>query len=117
MLNGEPQVRETILHEIAHALAPGDGHGQKWQQACVKLGIAPTRCYTEAEVRSPARSTSPYEIGCARCDWWSPRFRRPTRMLVCRSCRNGAMIRERSTGRSFQMRAIGSRISLEPVTQ
>ena len=27
LLNGEAEVRDTVLHEIAHALCPGDGHG------------------------------------------------------------------------------------------
>lgn len=114
-LNDHDQVRETILHEIAHALAPGDGHGNKWRSACAKLGIEPNRCYTDVEVKSPSRATSRYEIGCVRCDWWSPRFRRPTRMLVCRMCRNSAIIRERSTGRSFQMRVVGARVQFELV--
>lgn len=115
-LNTSEQVRETILHEIAHAMAPGDGHGNKWRSACARLGIEPNRCYTDSEVKSPSRRMSPFEIGCAQCDWWTPRFRRPTRMLVCRMCRNEAMIRERSTGRSFRLRAVGSNIHFDPVT-
>ena len=33
------QVREAILHEIAHALVPGEGHGPVWQAKAADLGI------------------------------------------------------------------------------
>jgi SprT-like family len=33
---------DTVLHEIAHALAPDDDeHGAKWQAACKKVHVAP----------------------------------------------------------------------------
>lgn len=39
--NGVEQVLDTILHEIAHALTPGDGHGEVWKAMCRKLGCRP----------------------------------------------------------------------------
>lgn len=40
--NSEELVKDTILHEIAHALAgPGTGHGPVWKQWCVKVGAHP----------------------------------------------------------------------------
>ena len=41
--NGKPEhVKDTILHEIAHALAgPGTGHGREWKQWCRKVGAVP----------------------------------------------------------------------------
>lgn len=38
-------VVDTILHEIAHALTPGDHHGDKWKAACNQVGAKPQRCY------------------------------------------------------------------------
>ena len=38
LLNDDGQVRDTVLHEIAHALCPGDGHGPNWKAACRRLG-------------------------------------------------------------------------------
>lgn len=39
----EDKVRDTILHEIAHALTPGDGHGYRWKAMCRKIGANPNR--------------------------------------------------------------------------
>lgn len=47
-INTEDRVRDTILHEIAHALAgPRQGHGPVWRAICVRIGAKPERCYSE----------------------------------------------------------------------
>jgi hypothetical protein len=33
-------VRETLLHEIAHALTPRNGHGLRWQRKARELGVS-----------------------------------------------------------------------------
>src|SRR4051812_28800907 len=36
--NPEPVVRDTLLHEIAHALVgPGHGHDTAWKQMCLRV--------------------------------------------------------------------------------
>lgn len=36
---------DTINHELAHWLTPGEAHGEVWQEMAVRLGAAPeTRC-------------------------------------------------------------------------
>lgn len=41
----ESDVRNTILHEIAHAIAgAAAGHGPKWKAAALAVGARPERC-------------------------------------------------------------------------
>lgn len=50
--NDEMEVKDTILHEIAHALTPHDrGHGWEWKKKCIEIGAKPKRCFTWDEVR------------------------------------------------------------------
>ena len=86
LLNGVDQVRDTILHEIAHALTPGDNHGPKWKAMCRRIGAKPLRCYTQDEVVAPARRAAPFQIGCTTCSWWVDRRRRTRRTLICKTC-------------------------------
>lgn len=88
LLNTLDEVRDTILHEIAHALAPGDGHGPRWRRVCVQIGARPRRCYDDESVVSPPRRPAKMEMGCAACDWWAPRHRRSTRAYLCKRCRS-----------------------------
>lgn len=47
-MNDESDVRDTILHEIAHALVgPGHGHGRVWQRQAMMIGAKPERCATD----------------------------------------------------------------------
>jgi len=44
-MNDEAEVRDTVLHEIAHAFAGSRaGHGTHWQMWAIRLGARPERC-------------------------------------------------------------------------
>jgi hypothetical protein len=46
-MNDIEQSIDTVLHEIAHALAGrGQGHNHVWKQWCIKVGAQPQRCFT-----------------------------------------------------------------------
>ena len=60
-LNAEPQVRDTVLHEIAHALTPGDGHGSRWKRKCVEIGAEPFQSKVEC-ARLRLRLVTPSSI-------------------------------------------------------
>ena len=53
-LNNEENVIDTILHEIAHALASkydkDFGHGEAWKKWCVKVGAKPIACYDPVNI-------------------------------------------------------------------
>jgi predicted SprT family Zn-dependent metalloprotease len=63
-LNTTQEVRDTILHEIAHALAGVEhGHDAVWKAVCLKIGAKPQRLADESvRIVSPA-----WEILCPSC--------------------------------------------------
>jgi predicted SprT family Zn-dependent metalloprotease len=83
-LNDRATVRDTVLHEIAHALTPGAGHGPAWRAACRRVGARPTRCVPEHEVTLPP---APYALVCERCGSRFPRYRRGRATYLCGHCR------------------------------
>lgn len=49
--NDEADVRDTILHEIAHVLAGAKaGHGRTWQMWAIRVGARPERCATGVDM-------------------------------------------------------------------
>ncbi|UFU03246.1 SprT-like domain-containing protein [Ruania suaedae] len=81
-LHDEAAVRETVLHEIAHALAgPRSGHGQKWREIAVRIGASGQRCLPPDAPAPPA----PWEGRC-RAGHVHQRFRRPARPMACARC-------------------------------
>lgn len=46
-LNDKREVRDTILHEIAHALAGPKvrAHGREWREIALRIGCNGRRCY------------------------------------------------------------------------
>lgn len=58
----EEEVRDTILHEIAHLKAGvHTGHGRAWRAACRAVGARPERL---AKVKAPPYT---YRYYCPRC--------------------------------------------------
>lgn len=83
--NSDAEVRDTLLHEIAHALVgPGHGHDAIWQAKCVEIGARPERCYGEA-VDMPK---GPWRAICPSCEKEYDRHRRPAKAprWYCRPC-------------------------------
>ncbi|MCF7917926.1 SprT-like domain-containing protein [Candidatus Gracilibacteria bacterium] len=64
-LNTESKVRDTILHEIAHALVGKTcGHGKIWKEKSFEIGACPKRCFQSKEVVLPKRK---YTVRCDHC--------------------------------------------------
>jgi predicted SprT family Zn-dependent metalloprotease len=101
ILNSQDQVRDTILHEIAHAMTPDDGHGAKWREACVRVGATPKRCYDDQTVLSPPRSAAQYRVGCKACQWWVDRRRTTRKRMICVKCKGPIVYQHKSSGLWF----------------
>ncbi len=63
ILPGAPdaEVRETILHEVAHALTPGHNHDGVWRAKLIEMGG------TGARTHSMETPKGRYEVHCANC--------------------------------------------------
>lgn len=81
--NDLDEVRDTILHEIAHALVgPGHGHDRVWKRKCVEIGARPLRC---GEADMPAGR---WRAQCGRCGKHFHRYRKPRELRgwFCLGC-------------------------------
>lgn len=60
----DDEVRDTVLHEIAHALAgPGHNHDTAWKEKARSIGCTAERCHRA--VFAPPR----YIVSCPTCKW------------------------------------------------
>lgn len=105
------QVTDTILHEIAHALAPVTAlHGPEWKAIARRIGATPkaTSDAVLLDVPPPKsggriwRHGAPYVAFCAGCHKLSTRRKRPpswgNRLMACTACCNA------HSGGQFDMR-------------
>lgn len=102
-LHDEAEVRETVLHEIAHALAgPRHQHDETWRAIAVSIGSSGERCVRE----DAPRVLGDWRGVCAGGHHFD-RHRRPDRVLLCRRCASaevaGRVIEWTYRGRPVQM--------------
>lgn len=101
------EIRNTILHEIAHALCPKDDHGSLWRKTCIAIGGDGVVCadkgtssvvFKQAQKRLGAklrRAEKRYELEgyrprpdkyglfCPRCKSILARYKRRVSNRVC----------------------------------
>jgi predicted SprT family Zn-dependent metalloprotease len=78
----EDDVRDTILHEIAHALVgPRHGHDRTWQAMARRIGSSGDRCVSPESPTPPAAW-----LGACPGGHTLERHRRPERVLTCGLC-------------------------------
>lgn len=81
-IHDEREVRDTILHEIAHALAGSTAkHGPAWREVAVRIGCSGRRC-----VDPSAPSIDGPWVGACPAGHRTTRFRRPPGIMSCRAC-------------------------------
>lgn len=81
--NSEERVRDTVLHEVAHAIAGrAAGHGKEWQRIAISLGVEP-------RMSSPGVSADhKWEGTCPNCGIIAHQHRltRSSRESACAKC-------------------------------
>lgn len=82
--NEEAHVRDTILHEIAHALVGVEhGHDDVWKEMCRLVGCSPKACDNSAQL--PAGT---WQARCTNCLTLFNRHRKPVQLsgIYCKRC-------------------------------
>ncbi len=82
-LRTEQAVRQTIIHEICHALTPGNGHGRLWAAKMNSFGYLADRCSSDPVDTS---SISNWKACCNYCGKVSYFIRKPRRERSCGRC-------------------------------
>lgn len=88
-LNDEETVKDTILHEIAHALVGFNHHHDwVWKQKALEIGCDGERCYSVEDVLTPQGK---YIAVCHKCNHVYNRFKKPREGVKqsCGKCGNG----------------------------
>lgn len=82
------RIRQTVLHEIAHALCDeSDGHNDNWRRMARSIGHSGERTYSHADVVTPKRKTRAYRTyrgECPNCERVLHRSRRTN--IACGQC-------------------------------
>ncbi|MFO0919494.1 MAG: SprT-like domain-containing protein [Planctomycetaceae bacterium] len=73
--NSWEKVGDTLLHEIAHALAgPAARHGPKWKAVALRIGATPRACDTSQDT---IVTPGDWQATCPACRKSYHRYRRP----------------------------------------
>ena len=79
-LHAPEEVRDTVLHEIAHALVgTGHGHDALWRATALRLGCSGERTASGPRPAGPWTGTCP-------AGHTTTRHRRPARVAACGRC-------------------------------
>ena len=83
LINEWDETRETILHEIAHALAPNHHHDAHWRAVALSIGSNGVRCYGEDEVVAvPGKWVGE----CPLCGHTTRKRKQPREKIACKQC-------------------------------
>ena len=91
-LTTDESAADTLLHELAHAIAPrGAGHGPQWRAACRLVGANPERCKLASQAMSVENvaihvASFKYTMTCPRCAYSCGQSRAPKTGVCCGVC-------------------------------
>lgn len=82
LLNSEIRVKNTILHEVAHALVGrGFGHSKMWKRKAISIGCSGDRTTNSSDFIAPPRK---YTATCPKCGRETQAFKRT--QVACGLC-------------------------------
>lgn len=81
------KIRKVLLHEIAHSLKPGHGHGKEWKSLCIKIGGDDRLAVTMVP------NGMKWAMICSICNWRQEYMKRPGNNLICGFCKNRLKIK------------------------
>jgi predicted SprT family Zn-dependent metalloprotease len=104
VLSDMEKIRDTILHEIAHALAykeygsAGKGHGFYWKHVCRRIGADPERCWSDDDPGIVMSKPYQWKLSCPTCGrfWLRHRLRERTARGRCPDCKTTVVVEEGS---------------------
>jgi predicted SprT family Zn-dependent metalloprotease len=98
-MRAEPRmVYDTILHEIAHAIAgPRAGHSEQWKQVARSIGCSAMRCFSYGDGVEPVPGE--WQAVCGNCSKTYHMHREPKSKQIgaFKYCRNCGQIKGRLT--------------------
>jgi hypothetical protein len=90
-IHNEDEVKDTILHEIAHGLTPGHNHDSVWRRKALEIGCNGERCFSITEEIEEKKSNI---VGiCPKCNKKHYMVRIPKTNRWC-MCTNRTFIAE-----------------------
>ena len=82
---GKEEIIDTVLHEIAHALTPGKGHGAEWQRIAKRIGCKASQT---RECGAAIVGTKWFgECGCGNT-WRRSKLSKHGFIAICAACKN-----------------------------
>jgi hypothetical protein len=104
-LHPEGEVRDTLLHEIAHALVgPRAGHGPQWVAVAQRIGCSGDRCVSDDAPTVPGAW-----VGSCPRGHTVDRHKRPEAVLLCGLCGDRPALE-----RVFDWRRHGRPVTMHP---
>jgi predicted metal-dependent hydrolase len=82
-------IKDTIIHEIAHALTKGHNHDKVWKAKCIELGSDGKRChgiekYIDGKCQQIVlEKIAKYTLVCPHCGEKYHRYRKPRKIPSC----------------------------------
>ena len=85
-------MRNTVLHEVSHALAGYKaGHGYVWQRKAIEIGAKPQACASDPNIKRPP---GPYVFNCLCGPQYYYRRDALYTVRICRKCRTRTQVVE-----------------------